>query len=223
MTDKVGSSGTEKSIEWHYAVLQRVYETAVYNEQEISKRNAALSDATGQLSKQAAALPSFVSAEIAKKLEASFAGADVKLAGAVERVAERLRVEVDAAGAHIVARFEAANEKAKEAEAAYESAIKFSFLRVTSVALLSVLLGCSSMYAVARLVLPSEKKLEAMRIEETRLESNLASLKQRGAEIQVDDCKLPRGGVRPCVRTDESDSATAFGLPPQTYRLIHTR
>lgn len=222
MADVRSKRVDDESIELHYDILEKVYETALYNEAQISKQLVALKNATDTLRAEAKVLPAAVSTAVAAELEAGFDDVDSKLSAGVDKLLLRLRSEAEAAGSRIVERFETANAGAAKATAAYERAVRFSFWRVGGLAALGILCGVAAMVATAWFMMPDEKRLHAMRAEEARLESNIASLRQRGGDIEVSTCEA-RSGVRPCVRTDESDNSKFTDRQGETYRLIPRR
>lgn len=150
MADESGKrGGGSRDVEWHYHALQKVYETALYHDEQIDKKIAALAAATRTLENQAKALPAAVSTEVAKLLASSFKDANSKLSDGVDVILERLRAEAEAAGSRIAERFEAANVNASKAEAAYKRAATLTFWRVASMALLGTACGATAMVAIA--------------------------------------------------------------------------
>ena len=62
------------------------------------------------------------------------------------------------------------------------------------------------------------------RAEEARLERNIADLVRRGGEVEVINCTVQGGGLRPCVRTDERGYPNPLRRDsPETFRLIERR
>jgi len=224
MADGNGKHGDIGQVEWHYHALQKVYETALYHDEQIDKKIAALEAATRTLENQSKALPGAVSAEVAKLVASSFKDATSKLSDGVDVLLEGLKAEAEAAGSRIAERFESANVNASKAAAAYERAAELTFRRVAVFALLGTACGVAAMVATAWYQLPNEKQLQAMRAEEARLERNIADLVRRGGEVEVITCTMQGGGVRPCVRTDERGNPNPFRRDPQeTFRLIERR
>jgi hypothetical protein len=111
-----------------------------------------------------------------------------------------------------------ANVVAKRAAAAYRNAEKSASWKVTLLAMLLGALAIGATTVVALYVLPNEKKLDALRAEEARLQANLAALEKRGARADIRPCGDPKK-PQTCVRIDRN--AIKYGKNEE-YRVIAT-
>ncbi|TCZ63926.1 hypothetical protein [Roseicella aquatilis] len=227
MTDENSESSGRLTNEEHYHILREMYDTAVVNEQQVKQQLQALREAIGSLKAGASALPAYVAGETSKAMVASFADANSQLTNGIATLTAKLKLEADQAGNRIVSKFTDANVAAGTAKEAYEQAARLTFRRVVGLTVLlglfSAALGYGGMYAAARHVFPDPAEIAAMRAEKTALEANLTDLRQRGAGIQMTQCRLRNGGSRLCVRTDEAEYSGPFGDPPKTFRLTYSR
>jgi hypothetical protein len=200
-----------------------MHDTAVVNEQQVKQQLQALREAIGSLKVGVSALPAHVAGETSKAMVAGFADANSQLTKGIAALTAKLKLEADQAGDRIVSKFLEANVAAGTAKEACERAATLTFSRVVGLTLLlglfSAALGYGGMYAAARQVVPDPAE---MRAEKTALEANLTGLRQRGAGIQMSQCRLRNGGSRLCVQTDETEYSGPFSDAPKTFRLTYT-
>jgi hypothetical protein len=203
------SGNEDEPWQWHYKLIRQLYEKANQNEEEISKRNKALEQATATFCAQLDRLPAVLAASVERKLHTSFADAERKLEAAAT-----------IAGDRIVSRFTEANLDAERATAAYERGTKVSMRRIPGLAFACFLAGVAGVVLMMWFILPDEEKLSTMRREEARLTENIRNLIQRGGQAEVIGCTVGTT-TRPCIRTDESLANGAFSRNNETFRLIY--
>jgi cell division septum initiation protein DivIVA len=84
------SSNEDEPWRWHYKLIRQLYEKANQNEQEISKRNKALEQATATFCAQLDTLPATLAASVERKLQTGFADAERKLEAAASAAGDRI-------------------------------------------------------------------------------------------------------------------------------------